>query len=439
MPDIGHRDERRGAIQGELEVRRMFDPVEKLKEYVRHGSVSADPAFRAGMAGAQQFLTTLLTGMGFKVELVPTALHPVLLAKRGDNPAWPHVIIYGHYDVQPPDPLELWQSPPFEPEIRGERIYGRGTADNKGPLLVHITAVARLLEKNPALPLRITFVVEGEEEIGSPFFGPLTERHRDLLAADLVLAHAARARKVGDLLRHQRRAHVAGADGIHPDEVALAADLDADGPQHLLVPTEKAELLSANLALMKPQELVDWQSYTVRSGDSLHGIANRHHLSVSMLKDVNRLSGNNLRIGQVLTIPGKPGVQPSEPLYQQRSVAQAPAARTYQVKNGDNLWQIARANQVAVHDLQRWNKLQGNQLKVGQVLNLTEPGAGATQVASAKPASGARDKATYYRVQQGDSLYVIAKRFKIDLKRLQAWNPRSSTLRPGQTVTLFLP
>lgn len=209
--------------------------------------------------------------------------------------------------------------------------------------------------------------------------------------------------------------------------------------QHLLVPTEKAELLSANLALMKPQELVDWQSYTVRSGDSLHGIANRHHLSVSMLKDVNRLSGNNLRIGQVLTIPGKPGVQPSEPLYQQRSVAQAPAARTYQVKNGDNLWQIARANQVAVHDLQRWNKLQGNQLKVGQVLNLTEPGAGATQVASAKPASSARDKATYYRVQQGDSLYVIAKRFKIDLKRLQAWNPRSSTLRPGQTVTLFLP
>jgi len=155
-----------------------------------------------------------------------------------------------------------------------------------------------------------------------------------------------------------------------------------------------------------------------------------------MLKDVNRLSSNNLSIGQVLTIPGKPGAQPSEPLYQQRSVAQAPAARTYQVKNGDNLWQIARANQVAVHDLQRWNKLQGNQLKVGQVLNLAAADS-AARVASSTTSS--RDKATYYRVQRGDSLYVIAKRFKIDLKRLQAWNPRSSKLQPGEMLTLYLP
>jgi acetylornithine deacetylase/succinyl-diaminopimelate desuccinylase-like protein len=164
----------------------MFDPVEKLKEYVRHGSVSADPQFNAGMAGAQQFLKDLLTGIGFKVELVPTALHPVLVAKRGDNPAWPHVIIYGHYDVQPPDPLDKWTTPPFEPTIRGERIYGRGTADNKGPLLVHITAVARLLEKNPNLPLRLTFVVEGEEEIGSKNFKTFLKENKDKLRGDFI-------------------------------------------------------------------------------------------------------------------------------------------------------------------------------------------------------------------------------------------------------------
>ncbi len=164
----------------------MFDPVEKLKEYVRHGSVSADPQFKAGMAGAQQFLTGLLTGIGFKVELVPTALHPVLVAKRGDNPAWPHVIIYGHYDVQPPDPLDKWTTPPFEPTIRGERIYGRGTADNKGPLLVHITAVARLLEKNPNLPLRLTFVVEGEEEIGSKNFKTFLKENKEKLRGDFI-------------------------------------------------------------------------------------------------------------------------------------------------------------------------------------------------------------------------------------------------------------
>jgi acetylornithine deacetylase/succinyl-diaminopimelate desuccinylase-like protein len=164
----------------------MFDPVEKLKEYVRQGSVSADPQFQAGMEGAQKFLTGLLTEIGFNVELVPTALHPVLLAKRGDNPAWPHVIIYGHYDVQPPDPLDKWDTPPFEPTIKGERIYGRGTADNKGPLLVHITAVARLLEKNPNLPLRLTFVVEGEEEIGSKNFKSFLKENKDKLRGDFI-------------------------------------------------------------------------------------------------------------------------------------------------------------------------------------------------------------------------------------------------------------
>jgi acetylornithine deacetylase/succinyl-diaminopimelate desuccinylase-like protein len=164
----------------------MFDPIEKLKEYVRHASVSADPQFKAGMVGAQQFVAGLLKEMGFAVEVVPTALHPVIVAKRGDNPAWPHVIIYGHYDVQPPDPLDKWQTPPFEPTIRGERMYGRGTADNKGPLMVHFAAVARLLEKNPNLPLRITFVVEGEEEIGSQNFKTFLLANKDKLRADFV-------------------------------------------------------------------------------------------------------------------------------------------------------------------------------------------------------------------------------------------------------------
>lgn len=218
---------------------------------------------------------------------------------------------------------------------------------------------------------------------------------------------------------------------------AYKRGITLDGPQHLLVPTDKAEMLSANLALMKPQELVDWQTYTVRSGDSLHAIANRNHLTVSMLKDVNRLSSNNLRIGQVLTIPGKPGAQPSEPLYQQRTLASA--SRTYKVKNGDNLWQIAREHQVAVHDLRRWNALQGNNLKVGQVLNLAAAESAPQAVTATRRQNAARDKATYYRVQQGDSLYVIAKRFKIELKHLQAWNPRSNTLRPGQMLTLYLP
>ena len=164
----------------------MFDPVEKLKEYVRHASVSADSKFKDGITGAQQFLLKLFKEIGFTAEAVPTALHSVIVAKRGGDPRWPHVIIYGHYDVQPPDPLKQWETPPFEPTIKGERIYGRGTADNKGPLMVHITAVARLLEKNPQLPLRITFVVEGEEEIGSKNFKTFLKEHKHRLNGDFI-------------------------------------------------------------------------------------------------------------------------------------------------------------------------------------------------------------------------------------------------------------
>ena len=164
----------------------MFDPIEKLKEFVRHPSISADPSAKDGMRGARELLAGLLTSIGFSTEIVSTPLHPIVLAHRAGKLEWPHVIIYGHYDVQPADPLNLWQTPPFDTQIRGHRIYGRGTADNKGPLMTHIAAVARLLERRPDLPLRITFMIEGEEETGSPSFLPFIEKYKDRLKADFV-------------------------------------------------------------------------------------------------------------------------------------------------------------------------------------------------------------------------------------------------------------
>jgi len=165
----------------------MFDPVEKLKEFIRFPSVSTDPKFGEGMRGAQKFVSDLLGSMGFKVEVVKTDVHPIILASRGGDPKWPHVVIYGHYDVQPADPLNLWKTPPFEPTIIGNRIYGRGAADNKGPLMTNIAAVARVLEENPSLALRITFLIEGEEEMGSPSFPAFLETHAERLReADFV-------------------------------------------------------------------------------------------------------------------------------------------------------------------------------------------------------------------------------------------------------------
>jgi len=165
----------------------MFDPVEKLKEFIRHPSISADSAARDGMRGAQEFVSNLLGSLGFQVEVVRTEMHPIVLAHRGGDASWPHVVIYGHYDVQPADPLNLWRTPAFEPTIIGNRIFGRGAADNKGPLLTNIAAVAKALEENPRLPLRITFLIEGEEEMGSPSFPAFLEKYAPRLReADFV-------------------------------------------------------------------------------------------------------------------------------------------------------------------------------------------------------------------------------------------------------------
>ena len=163
------------------------DPVQALTEYVRCPSVSADSAYADGLTAAREFAASQLTALGFDVETIQTPKHPILLAERGGDPSWPCVLIYGHYDVQPADPFDLWDSPAFEPRVRDGRIFGRSAADNKGPQIVHMTALGRVLAKNPDLPLRIKYLIEGEEEIGSPSFKGFLNQYKDRLAADMVL------------------------------------------------------------------------------------------------------------------------------------------------------------------------------------------------------------------------------------------------------------
>ena len=106
----------------------LDSPVDALRQYVSFSSVSADQNFAEGVTGAREFACSRLKELGFEVDLISTPIHPIILATRGD-PSWPKLVIYGHYDVQPPDPLDLWTTDPFDPVEREGRLYGRGAAD----------------------------------------------------------------------------------------------------------------------------------------------------------------------------------------------------------------------------------------------------------------------------------------------------------------------
>lgn len=163
--------------------------VDVVKEYVRFPSISADPARAGDVKNTCEFLAKLLAKAGATPEIVPTSGNPVVVGRFNfSRDDLPHIVVYGHYDVQPVDPLELWETPPFEASVRDGKIFARGAADNKGPHAVSIVALANLLERQPDLPLRITFVFEGEEEIGSTHFGEFLAAHKnELSGGDFVL------------------------------------------------------------------------------------------------------------------------------------------------------------------------------------------------------------------------------------------------------------
>jgi acetylornithine deacetylase/succinyl-diaminopimelate desuccinylase-like protein len=165
-----------------------IEALETLRQLVRFPSVSADSAFAPGMRDVTAFLAERLRHTGFEVELIPTAGHPMLIGERKQSPGAPTILLYAHYDVQPADPLALWKQDPFELTLSNGRAYGRGAADNKGPIAVMLAAISTLFEAHPQLPLNLIWIIEGEEEIGSPSFQAVLESRKAQLQADFLLA-----------------------------------------------------------------------------------------------------------------------------------------------------------------------------------------------------------------------------------------------------------
>ncbi|MGJ8644951.1 MAG: dipeptidase [Luteolibacter sp.] len=164
----------------------MTPELEDLFAFLSFASVSTDPKHKGDLQDCAQWLMQKLSGMGLQTLCHETERHPIVVAKNEHNPSKKTVLIYGHYDVQPADPIELWDSPPFAPEIRDGKIWARGATDNKGQMLAHILGIEKTLAEKGELPVNIILLFEGEEEIGSPNLAPFLKQHLDYLKCDII-------------------------------------------------------------------------------------------------------------------------------------------------------------------------------------------------------------------------------------------------------------
>jgi acetylornithine deacetylase/succinyl-diaminopimelate desuccinylase-like protein len=161
--------------------------LSELFEWLRIPSISADSRRKDDVRKAAEYLRDKLRAAGAdNAEICETKGHPIVYAEKIVNPSLPTVLVYGHYDVQPPDPLELWDSPPFEPVIKDDKIFARGSCDDKGQVYMHVKALEIMVRHN-LLPCNVKFMVEGEEEVGSDNLGIFVKANKSKLKADIIL------------------------------------------------------------------------------------------------------------------------------------------------------------------------------------------------------------------------------------------------------------
>src|ERR1700681_126346 len=164
------------------------DHLNELKEFLRIPSVSAKSEHKPDIERAAHWVSDKLRAAGFKtVEIVPTNMHPLVYAESLDAPGKPTILFYGHYDVQPAEPLDLWTTPAFEPTVRNGNLFGRGTADDKGQVHIHLKALESLQKVNGKFPINVKVLIEGEEEVGSVSLWDYVQKNKEKLKADALI------------------------------------------------------------------------------------------------------------------------------------------------------------------------------------------------------------------------------------------------------------
>jgi acetylornithine deacetylase/succinyl-diaminopimelate desuccinylase-like protein len=161
--------------------------LEQYLDFLRFGSVSTDPQYRPQVLACADWLQRKMTAIGLRSERHETPGNPILIGHGPRKSGRPTVLLYGHYDVQPVDPLDLWRRPPFEPVIENGLVVARGASDNKGQIFAHLLGIEETLRETGDLPVNLIVMIEGEEEIGSPNLAPFLEKQRAALACDVVV------------------------------------------------------------------------------------------------------------------------------------------------------------------------------------------------------------------------------------------------------------
>ncbi len=162
--------------------------IEELKEFLKIESISSDPEKKSELTRCSEFVKDKFHQMGLdNIQVLNTEGHPIVFAEKIVDPNKPTILIYGHYDVQPVDPLDLWTSPPFQADIRDEKIWARGATDDKGQVFTHFKSIEAFFKTSTELPVNVKFIIEGEEEIGSPSLVKTVAANKDLLKCDAVV------------------------------------------------------------------------------------------------------------------------------------------------------------------------------------------------------------------------------------------------------------
>ena len=161
--------------------------LDELFELLRFPSISTDSRNKEDVQACAEWLAARMASAGLSSAIHPTEMHPVVIGRNDHEAGRPTVLVYGHYDVQPVDPLDLWDTPPFEPVERDGKIWARGATDNKGQFFAHLCGITETIEESGKLPVNLIMLLEGEEEIGSPSLRPFLEAHREELACDVIV------------------------------------------------------------------------------------------------------------------------------------------------------------------------------------------------------------------------------------------------------------